>query len=285
MDFSRELAGLSAEQAAVLDALLQEAAQDGQKAPQAAIMPRAVLIQKGTAQAPLFLVHGSGGQVLFLHALARHMSAAQPVYGIEAARTECAGGDEQADPQSASARYVKTLRAVQPHGPYWLGGYSAGCLLAFEMAAHLQRGGEEVAFLLLIDPAAVPDQNKTGTPAEDLPTPQQKLQRRFEIALLAGVTPLSPEFSYIERVNREFLDLARNFHAAPINQRIHIVHGTRGAYVATSAVLRQWARLAGGGLECAAIEADHFEIVRGPPAAMTAKQIQSWLDALQNAPA
>lgn len=284
MDFLREIAALSAGQAALLEALLQETAHDCQPKPQATTAPRAVLIQKGGAHKPLFLVHGSGGQVLFLHALSRQMSAAQPVYGIEAARRGCAGGNKQPTPQTGSAQYVEALRAVQPNGPYWLGGYSAGCLLAFEMAAQLQQAGEEVAFLLLIDPVAVPSRDKTNVEMDDLPTPQQRLQRRFEIAMLAGVTPLSPEFSHIEQVNREFAERASRFRAEPLGLRIHAVHGTRGAYVSSQEVLQHWAGLAQGGLECAAIEADHFDIVRGKQAALTAGQIQSWLDALQNAP-
>ena len=275
MDFTRELAGLSAEQAALLDALLHEASHDGRQNTPAATAPRVVPIQKGGAHRPLFLIHGTGGQVLFLHALARHMSPTQPLYGIEAAtqnRSECA------NPQPGCGRYVEALRAVQPHGPYWLGGYSAGCLIAFEAATLLRQAGEDVAFLLLIDPMPVPD--KTVAPADNPPTPQQRLHRRFEIAMLAGVTPLSPEFPAIEQVSREISDLALNFRAAPIDRRIHVVHGARGAYVPSRAALQSWADLAGGGLECAEIEADHFEIVRDPHAAMTGAKIQSWLDAL-----
>lgn len=269
MDFIRELAGLSAEQAALLEVLLQQTAHDGQI--NTTIAPRVVPIQKGTAHKPLFLIHGTGGQVLFLHALARHISPMQPVYGIEAASRSCAG-------EPSVAPYIEALRAVQPHGPYWLGSYSAGCLIAFKAAAQLRQAGEDVAFLLLIDPVAVP-----GVPENERPTPQQRLCRRFEIAMLAGVTPLSPEFPRIEQVNRDITDLTRNFRAEPIDRRIHVIHGTRGAYVTSPEALQQWTSLAGGGLECAAIMADHFEIVRDPHAAETGAKIQFWLDALQNA--
>lgn len=265
MDFTRELAGLSAEQAALLEALLQDAAQDGRN--NTAEMPGIVPIQKGAAHKPLFIIHGTGAKVLFLHALARHLSPSQPLHGIEAAGRL---------PQPGAAPYVEALRAVQPHGPYWLGGYSAGCLIAFAAAAQLRQAGEDVAFLLLIDPVALP-----AAPAHDQPTPQQRLHRRFALAMLAGVTPLSPEFPIIEQVNRDIAELARNFRAVPIDRRIHIIHGTRGAYVPSPATLRAWAGLAGGGLETAAIDADHFEITRNPQAGA---KIQCWLDALQNAP-
>ncbi len=276
-DFTRELATLSAEQAELLEALLEQAARDGARTPPGATTPRLVPIQNGAARPPLFLIHGSGGQVLFLHALARHMSAAQPVYGIEAA----ASGGAAPPRQAASRDYAEAIRAHQPHGPYWLGGYSAGCLIAFEAAAALLKAGEEVAFLLMIDPVAVPGAAATERPQ----SPLERLQRRFEIAMLAGVTPLSPEFCAIEQVNRDVAALARNFRAEPAALRIHVIHGTRGAYVPSAAALQRWAELAGGGLVSAAIDADHFEIVREPHAGATARQLQCWLDALQDAPA
>ena len=271
MDFTRELAALSTEQAALLEALLRE--NGSQNCPPITTTPKIVPIQKGSAHQPLFIIHGTGAKTLFLHSLARHISPEQPLYGIEAA--ESSSGES---PQPSCSRYVEALRAVQPHGPYWLGGYSAGCLIAFAVATQLRQAGEEVAFLLLIDPVAIP-----SLPENNPPTPQQILHRRFEIAMLAGVTPLSPEFPVIEQVNRDISALARHFPTAPIDARIHIIHSTRGAYVPSPAALQSWAKLAGGGQECATIEADHFEIVRDPHAAATGAKIQLWLTALQNA--
>lgn len=47
--------------------------------------------------------------------------------------------------------YIKALRIVQPHGPYMLGGWSFGGVVAFEMAQQLQKLGNKVALLALID--------------------------------------------------------------------------------------------------------------------------------------
>src|SRR4029077_3089557 len=43
------------------------------------------------------------------------------------------------------------LTAFQPDGPYFLGGYSFGGLVAYEMAQQLSARGQQVAFLGLID--------------------------------------------------------------------------------------------------------------------------------------
>jgi thioesterase domain-containing protein len=55
-----------------------------------------------------------------------------------------------------AACYADAIRAVQPEGPYHLAGYSAGGLIAFDLARHLARAGAEVAFVGIIDAAAAP---------------------------------------------------------------------------------------------------------------------------------
>src|SRR5688572_10921850 len=50
-----------------------------------------------------------------------------------------------------AAQYVKDLRAFQPHGPYYLGGYCFGGNVAYEMARQLMEAGEKVALLVLLN--------------------------------------------------------------------------------------------------------------------------------------
>ena len=50
-----------------------------------------------------------------------------------------------------AARYVRELCRVQPLGPYRLGGWSYGGVVAFEMARQLEAAGCGVALLALID--------------------------------------------------------------------------------------------------------------------------------------
>ncbi|WP_234440920.1 thioesterase domain-containing protein, partial [Streptomyces sp. NRRL S-515] len=50
-----------------------------------------------------------------------------------------------------AALYVGWIREEQPQGPYRLGGYSFGGNVAFEMAVQLQRAGEEVEQLIMLD--------------------------------------------------------------------------------------------------------------------------------------
>ena len=48
-----------------------------------------------------------------------------------------------------AAHYLDEIRTVQPRGPYCIGGYCLGAIVAFEMAQQLLAGGEEVALLAL----------------------------------------------------------------------------------------------------------------------------------------
>jgi thioesterase domain-containing protein len=57
-------------------------------------------------------------------------------------------------------RYIKALRIVQPQGPYQLGGWSFGGLVAYEMAQQLHRAGEQVSLLAILDTLAPVSSNQ-----------------------------------------------------------------------------------------------------------------------------
>jgi len=52
--------------------------------------------------------------------------------------------------EDMASLYLQEIRAIQPQGPYLLGGYCFGGLVAFEMAHRLVTAGEKVACLALI---------------------------------------------------------------------------------------------------------------------------------------
>ena len=56
--------------------------------------------------------------------------------------------------EDMATHYIEALRSVQPKGPYFLGGWSFGGWVAFEMAQQLQKSGEEVALLAVLDTLA-----------------------------------------------------------------------------------------------------------------------------------
>lgn len=113
--------------------------------------PLAIVLQKGTSLPPLFCVAGAGGGVVRFRKLAAAMGEAQPVYGLQPH-----GFDLDNFPTSYAAivaSYAEAIRQIQPHGPYYLSGYSSGGQMAFALARHFELAGERVAFVGVIDSA------------------------------------------------------------------------------------------------------------------------------------
>jgi thioesterase domain-containing protein len=95
-----------------------------------------------------FCVHPAGGTVLCYRDLAQQLGPTQPFYAFRALSLDGAASFPTSVQELASF-YVRELREFQPHGPYQLGGWSFGGLVAFEMALQLAASGQEVALLAL----------------------------------------------------------------------------------------------------------------------------------------
>ena len=109
-----------------------------------------VPIKEHGSKPPLFLVHGLRGNVLNFYGFRQYMPADQPIYGLQAYGLNSGRAGFVSIPAMAQ-HYIKEIRSVQPAGPYFLGGFSAGGLVAYEMAAQLAQSGERVQFLALFD--------------------------------------------------------------------------------------------------------------------------------------
>jgi amino acid adenylation domain-containing protein len=109
-----------------------------------------VPISTAGSKPPLFLVHAIGGNVVNFRTLASYFDDDQPVYGIQARGLDGAE-DVATSIESMAADYIRAIRSVQNTGPYRIGGFSAGGVVAFEMARQLRSDGEEVATLVLLD--------------------------------------------------------------------------------------------------------------------------------------
>ncbi|MGW1373481.1 amino acid adenylation domain-containing protein [Streptomyces sp. NPDC002446] len=113
---------------------------------------------------PLFAFHPAGGIAWCYAGLAARLGPDQPVYGIQA--RGLVGDDPLPGAlEEQAADYVRHLRAVQPHGPYRLLGWSVGGVLAHTVAVLLQEAGQEVELLALLD--AFPSEQWRGRPAPE----------------------------------------------------------------------------------------------------------------------
>lgn len=111
-----------------------------------------VPIQTKGSRPPFFCVHGGGGNVLIYRALSTYLGDDQPFYGLQSQ------GLDGHRPlltrvEDMAALYIRELQRVQPHGPYFLGGYCMGGTVALEMAQQLMARGEKIAALALFDTA------------------------------------------------------------------------------------------------------------------------------------
>jgi len=162
---------------------------------------------------PLFIMHGFGGNVLELAKPARFLHADRPVYALQAR-----GLDPAQEPhdriEDMAAHYLGEIRAVQPHGPYALAGFSTGGLIAFEIARRLVERGEPVEFVGLLD---------TEIHESNLSTWRwMALQLRRTLHVIGRLRFISPAqgLAYVQRMARLMADQVRLRKGGSPHQRV-----------------------------------------------------------------
>ena len=97
---------------------------------------------------PLFLIHGGDGGVMFYHNLVTKLTKIDcPVYAIESPSLNQRDANVP-DFHTMVSNYLGMIRSRQPEGPYRIGGYSFGGLVAFEIASRLTAEGAQVKLVI-----------------------------------------------------------------------------------------------------------------------------------------
>jgi thioesterase domain-containing protein len=117
---------------------------------QTSLQDHLVTIQPRGQRPPLFLVHGIGGGVMGYAELARQLGDERPIYGL-LARGFQDGNAPDKTIEAIAAYYLPIIRAAQPQGPYHLGGYCFGGVVAYELARQLREQGEQVGVVAVIE--------------------------------------------------------------------------------------------------------------------------------------
>jgi thioesterase domain-containing protein len=155
---------LSAEQAA--DAVSRSHGPGASHRPK----PRELLValQPEGSETPWFMVHPPGGIVVCYQALAQRLSRQRPFYGIRS-RGLHGEPDLPSRLEEMAEEYLTAIREIRPHGPYLIGGWSAGGLVALEMAQQLREQGESIRMLALLDtsPETAEDPNWADRPGTE----------------------------------------------------------------------------------------------------------------------
>ncbi len=114
-----------------------------------------IALQPRGALPPFFCIHPGGGGVSAYRALALRLDGDRPFLALRAPGLE--EGEEPLRTLDALVdRHLEAIRHARPHGPWHLGGWSTGAILAFEVARRLRAAGGEVAALVLFDPPDLP---------------------------------------------------------------------------------------------------------------------------------
>lgn len=126
-----------------------EAAGDGAASPRSPGGVRLKRLREGQCGETLFLVPGLEGVLDELVPLADGCTGPQEIYAV----APPGDGPDQppAQVEQMAQLVLAGIRGVQPAGPYRLGGYSFGGLVALEVARQLRASGDDVEALFLID--------------------------------------------------------------------------------------------------------------------------------------
>ena len=258
-----------------------------------------VALQAAGHRRPLFCVHPGGGTVLAYVPLSRHLGTDRPFYGLQAPGLQ-EGTAPDDTVEAMAARYVAALRGVQPAGPYLLGGWSLGGVVAYEMARQLREAGEEIEFLALID-AHVPKPRQSPAEDGDLPllaTFAQNLGLSLEqlpVPTVTEVRDMSPDelLSVLVEQARRFRvlppdvgadQLARSFRVFAAQVRAmerytpRSFDGSLTLYRAAGEGANGkdalgWRRLALRGVEVREVPGTHFTVMREPTVAELAARL------------
>jgi thioesterase domain-containing protein/acyl carrier protein len=259
-----------------------------------------VAIQPAGNRPPFFCVHAVGGNALSYASLAHHLGPEQPFYGLQAQGVD---GGEPADDgvEEMASRYLAALRVVQPSGPYRLGGWSMGGLVAHEMARQLRARGEEIALLAMIDtpvpaPASEPESDldrlagfalDLGLPLERFGLAREELAGRDREQLLSDLLKWG-RASHALPPDLEEPHLRRLFAVYEANLRAAALHrpgrfdGRVVLFKAAESSGRDfaWERFAAGGVEVRNVPGRHHSLVREPDVQGLAAELAAALAAV-----
>jgi len=264
---------------------------DGWSPPWTSLVP----IQTDGSKPPFFCVHGAGGTVLRFYDLARHLGSDQPVYGLQARGLQ---GIQSCDTrvEDMAARYLEEIRKVQPAGPYFIGGYSFGGLIAFEMAQQLLAEHQEQAIVVMFD-TFCPRQAKTHL----FGLLKLSMKTLSAVILKLVKAPASQRAAYISQiVNTLKQGIQRRVHEAKVplvlkRVRSACTHAgkeyTPQTFPGSVILFRSqktpllqlgdpqvaWNRYVSEGVEVHEIDSNHDDVLREPQVRMIAAQLKASL--------
>jgi thioesterase domain-containing protein/acyl carrier protein len=270
--------------------------QEGWAEPWKSLIP----IQPNGSKKPLFLIHDVYGDVLCFANLARHLGSDQPTYGL---RPVGANGDEPplTKIKDMAQHYIKEIKAVQPEGPYLLGGMCAGGVVAFEMAQQLQKQGEKVDLLAVLNS---PPPNPLNFLLDSWPLYLKFIRLLVHVRSLLSLSPAKWSTYFSERkqgfqkvanlkaktdyygfkIRLANMKALQNYMPRPYQGKITLFLASekaatyRQALSSPKAIREGWKRLAARGFEVHEVPGSRDTFLREPNAKDLAIQVGAYLE-------
>ena len=255
-----------------------------------------VAMQPHGSLTPVFFVHPAGGSVGSYFSLARALGPERPFYALEGT---LAGDTRQVE--LVAKNYVEAIRAVRPDGPYILGGWSSGGIVAFEMARQLQACDAEVALVVLLDSmppgtlAAVDRLSLLAGFAGNLSIPldsvSEELLRSDTETQLNWLLDhahrsqgLPPDLG-LDDLRRQFelyladIEAVKNYLPLPASFPLLLLRAAGEDEVAEQ--IARWTELSSNKLEVQNVPGDHFTMMRAPHLATLAEALRKRLNQVE----
>ncbi|MCP6762150.1 MAG: amino acid adenylation domain-containing protein [Fischerella sp. CENA71] len=238
-----------------------------------------VTIQSGDSKQPFFCVHPGVGTVLAYVDLAHYLGLEQPFYGLESLGLE----DEQkpyGQVEQMAAHYIEAMQSVQPQGPYRLGGWSFGGLIAFEMAQQLHAQGQQVSLLALLDTSAVMDSEES----------QEQDEQDYDVSLEellvsddSSILGLPPELDQAQtqrlaNIFKSHIKAANSYCYKTYQGKVTLFLAEEGLAVESEEPTLGWKNLAKGGVDIHWIPGDHLTLISKPNVEILAQKLRHCLD-------
>lgn len=235
--------------------------------------------------------------MLRFYGLAQNLGSDQPFYALQARglNTMYACHTRTED---MAAHYLEEIRGVQSEGPYFLGGYSFGGMIALEMAQQLIAQGEEPPLVILFDTFCI---SARGTPfsrkLESFSSPFLKmlqispLERRANLSRVATAPLRAIQWGLhvatlphrVRKVRKACLSAARHYVPRAYPGRVILFRSSREPLGGLRNPYAGWNEYLVNGLEVCEVESNHDNILLEPQVQLVAEQLRICLNQAQAA--
>ena len=250
-----------------------------------------VAIEPDGAEHPLFFMHPAGGNILCYVQLARLLKTDRPVYGLQSPGLY-GEWEPHSNLEALAECYARAISLIQPQGPYFLGGWSMGGVVAYEVARQLRMQGHRIALLAMLDTWAVNELKESALEyeamfltgfAQELELPLNNLKLHLEDCLQLGPDDkldylteqvrranLVPEHIGIDKFRRLLrvylinIRIMLNYSPQPYPGRITLLKASQQPGHGSPDRVIGWTALAGAGMEIVPTPGNHFTMVRQP---------------------